>query len=96
MIAINQDTLGKQAFCFRDNGDYEIWVKKLAGEEKVVCLLNRSDEVKTVEVNISILLKSNDNYWATDPYEMKNYYITTCATIEFLIFTESFCSFWYY
>jgi len=77
MITINQDTLGKQAFCFRDNGDYEIWVKKLAEEEKAICLLNRSDEVKTVEVNISILLKSNDNYWATDPYEMKNYYITT-------------------
>jgi alpha-galactosidase len=75
MIAINQDTLGKQAFCFRDNGDYEIWVKKLAEEEKAVCLLNRSDEVKTVEVNIPVLLKSNDYYWATDPYEMKNYYL---------------------
>jgi alpha-galactosidase len=75
MIAINQDTLGKQAFCFRDNGDYEIWVKKLAEEEKAVCLLNRSDEVKTVEVNIPVLLKSNDYYWSTEPYEMKNYYL---------------------
>lgn len=75
MITINQDTLGKQAFCFRDNGDYEIWIKKLAEEEKAICLLNRSDEVKTVEVNIPVLLKSNDYYWATDPYEMKNYYL---------------------
>jgi alpha-galactosidase len=75
MIAINQDTLGKQAFCFRDNGDYEIWIKKLTKEEKTICLLNRSDEVKTVEVNLPVLLKSNDNYWTTDPYEMGNYYL---------------------
>lgn len=73
MIAVNQDTLGKQAFCFRDNGDYEIWVKKLAGDEKAVCLLNRSDETKTVEVNLPLLLKANDSYWSTDPYEMGNY-----------------------
>jgi alpha-galactosidase len=75
IIAIDQDTLGKQSFCFRDNGDYEIWVKKLAKEERAICLLNRSDEVKTVEVNLPVLLKSNDNYWTTDPYEMKYYYL---------------------
>ncbi len=73
MIAVNQDTLGKQAFCFRDNGDYEIWVKKLAGDEKAVCLLNRSDETKTVEVNLPVVLKANENYWSADPYELKNY-----------------------
>lgn len=73
MIAVNQDTLGKQAFCFRDNGDYEIWVKKLANEEKAVCLLNRADETKTVEVNIPVLLKANDYYWASDPYEIQDY-----------------------
>jgi alpha-galactosidase len=73
MIAVNQDTLGKQAFCFRDNGDYEIWIKKLADDEKAVCLLNRSDETKTVEVNLPVLLKANDSYWSTDPYNMENY-----------------------
>jgi alpha-galactosidase len=73
MIAVNQDTLGKQAFCFRDNGDYEIWVKKLAKDEKAVCLLNRSDEVKTVEVNVPVLLKASEEYWTTDPYQMSDY-----------------------
>lgn len=73
MIAVNQDTLGRQAFCFRDNGDYEIWVKKLANEEKTVCLLNRSDESKTVELNIPVLLKASDHYWSSDPYELKDY-----------------------
>jgi alpha-galactosidase len=75
IIAINQDTLGKQAFQCRDNGDYEIWIKKLAREEKAACLLNRGDEVKTVEINIPVLLKANDSYWSTDPYEMKDYYM---------------------
>lgn len=73
MIAVNQDTLGKQAFCFRDNGDYEIWIKKLAGNEKAVCLLNRSDEAKTVEVNVPVLLKASEEYWTTDPYQMSDY-----------------------
>ncbi len=73
MIAINQDTLGKQAFQFRDNGDYEIWVKKLAGKEKAVCLLNRGDETKTIQVNVPVILKANDYYWASDPYEIEDY-----------------------
>jgi len=73
MIAVNQDTLGKQAFCARDNGDYEIWIKKLAGDEKAVCLLNRSDEIKTVEVNLPALLKATDNYWSADPWKLEDY-----------------------
>ena len=73
MIAVNQDSLGKQAFCFRDNGNYEIWIKKLANDEKAVCLLNRSDEIKSVEVNIPVLLKASDYYWSSDPYKLSNY-----------------------
>lgn len=75
MIAINQDTLGKQAFCFRDNGDYEIWVKKLVGDERAVCLLNRSDEKKSVEVDFRVLLAANDDYWKISPGDLKNYTI---------------------
>ncbi len=73
LIALDQDVLGKQAFCFRDNGDYEIWVKKLDKNEKAVCLLNRGDEVKEVQVDYSVLLKANDNYWSTDPYKLEDY-----------------------
>lgn len=75
MIAINQDTLGKQAFCFRDNGDYEIWVKKLVGDERAVCLLNRSDEKKSVEVDFRVLLAANDDYWKISTGDLKNYTI---------------------
>jgi len=55
MIAIDQDTLGRQATCYRDNIDYQIWVKGLANNEKAVCLLNKSDEKKTVLVDFSLL-----------------------------------------
>ena len=73
LIAIDQDALGKQGFCYRDNGDYEIWIKKLANNEKAACLLNRSDEEKTVQVDYNVLLKANDNYWSSEPYKLENY-----------------------
>ncbi|BBE20320.1 alpha-galactosidase precursor [Aquipluma nitroreducens] len=73
VIALDQDVLGKQGFCYRDNGDYEIWIKKLANNEKAACLLNRSDEEKTVQVDYNVLLKANDNYWASEPYKLENY-----------------------
>ena len=73
VIAIDQDVLGKQGFCYRDNGDYEIWIKKLANNEKAACLLNRSDEEKTVLVDYNVLLKANDNYWASEPYKIEDY-----------------------
>jgi len=55
LIAINQDTLGRQATCYRDNIDYQIWVKALSNNEKAVCLLNKSDEKKSVLVDFSLL-----------------------------------------
>jgi len=73
LIALDQDELGKQGFCYRDNGDYEIWIKKLANDEKAACLLNRSDEVKEVQVDFNILLKANDNYWSSDSYKLDDY-----------------------
>jgi alpha-galactosidase len=55
VIALDQDTLGRQATCYRDNGDYQIWVKPLANNEKAVCLLNKSDEKKSVLVDFALL-----------------------------------------
>jgi len=55
MIAIDQDSLGQQATCYRDNGDYQIWVKSLSNNEKAVCLLNKSDEKKSILVDFSLL-----------------------------------------
>ncbi|MGQ9621337.1 MAG: glycoside hydrolase family 27 protein [Bacteroidales bacterium] len=57
MIAVNQDTLGQQATCYRDDYGYQIWVKTLANNEKAVCLLNKSDEKKSVLVNFEELAR---------------------------------------
>jgi alpha-galactosidase len=59
IIALDQDSLGRQATCFRDNGDYQIWVKQLKGNEKAVCLLNKSDEKKTILVDFALLSQIN-------------------------------------
>ena len=58
VIAIDQDSLGRQATCFRDNVDYQIWIKPLVNNEKAVCLLNKSDEKKTVLVDFALLAQS--------------------------------------
>ncbi len=43
VIALDQDSLGKQAIKFKDFGDYEIWVKRLKGDELAVAFLNKGD-----------------------------------------------------
>jgi alpha-galactosidase len=55
LIDLDQDTLGRQATCYRDNGEYQIWIKALSNNEKAVCLLNKSDEKKSVLVDFALL-----------------------------------------
>lgn len=57
VIALDQDSLGRQATCYRDNGEYQIWIKSLSNNEKAVCLLNKSDEKKSVLVDFSLLAR---------------------------------------
>ncbi len=73
VIALDQDPMGRQGFCYRDNGDYEIWVKPLANREKAVCLFNRGDEIKKVQVDYNVLLAASQNYWGNDPYKLEDY-----------------------
>ena len=73
VIAVNQDTLGRQANCWRDNGDYQIWVKPLANQGKAVCLLNKSDEKKTVLVDFALLAQSRGGRNGAAPMKLENY-----------------------
>jgi len=72
IIALDQDKLGKQGYCYRDNGDYEIWIKKLDNNEKAACLLNRSDEKRIVQVDFVKLLKAIDLI-KDEPYKLEDY-----------------------
>ena len=51
IISIDQDPLGKQGYKIRDNGDFEVFYKPLAGDEIAICFLNRGDE--TIKLNIN-------------------------------------------
>jgi len=74
MIAVDQDAFGKQGTCFRDNGDFEIWVKKLINNEVSICLLNRSEEDKEVQVNLESLLK-DIGIWNYDTDKLENFIV---------------------
>jgi len=73
MIALDQDTLGKQGVCYKDLGDTEIWIKNLANKERAVCLLNRSDEKKNVRVDFDLLLKVTNVNENLEPYKLEDY-----------------------
>jgi alpha-galactosidase len=72
-IAINQDPLGKQAYCYSDDGDFEIWVKILSADEKAICLLNRSQSTITVPVDFEKLNKAGDDTFSFHSYDIKDY-----------------------
>jgi alpha-galactosidase len=96
IIALDQDSLGRQAVCYRDNGDYQIWIKALANNEKAICLLNKSDEKKSVLVDYALLAKANtgrrggtalnlENYIVRDLWEHKDMNLKeTSAFVELL------------
>jgi alpha-galactosidase len=50
VIAVNQDTLGKQGYRVAQNGATEVWAKPLAGGEWAVGLFNRGPEAAKVTV----------------------------------------------
>lgn len=70
VIAVDQDSLGKQAIRFMDMGDHEIWVKPLAHDELAVCFLNRTDTEWKLDYN----WKKNTMYFARDVNINKNEY----------------------
>jgi alpha-galactosidase len=51
VIALDQDTLGVEAFRFHASHGMEVWVKPLANNELAVCFLNRSDHPQTLNYN---------------------------------------------
>jgi alpha-galactosidase len=51
VIAIDQDSLGVQGRKVRDDGDLEVWAKKLSGGAHAVILFNRSNEEKPIAVS---------------------------------------------
>lgn len=55
VIAIDQDSLGKQGFRFMDHPGKQIWAKELSNGEWAVCFFNSSTDPVKVRVNWSYL-----------------------------------------
>lgn len=51
VIAINQDVLGKQGSKISDDGDLEVWVKRLSDGSRAVVLFNRGESSANMSVN---------------------------------------------
>jgi alpha-galactosidase len=51
VIAIDQDPLGIQGFRWRAEGDIEIWARPLAAGAWAVCILNRGETARPVELS---------------------------------------------
>jgi alpha-galactosidase len=50
IIALNQDTLGKQGYRWWTlDGNIELWLKPLANNEIALCFFNRSEVVKNID-----------------------------------------------
>ena len=52
-IAVDQDSLGRQGYKIMDGEDLEIFMKPLAGGDTAICIFNRSNGPKKVDVNWS-------------------------------------------
>jgi alpha-galactosidase len=89
IIALDQDSLGRQAVCYRDNGDYQIWIKALANNEKAICLLNKSDEKKSVLVDYALLAKANTGRRGGTALNLENYIVRDLWEHKDLILKET-------
>jgi alpha-galactosidase len=50
IIAVDQDTLGKQGNCLTKSGDQEVWTKQLSHGSKAVALFNRGADAASMSV----------------------------------------------
>jgi alpha-galactosidase len=90
IIALDQDILGKQGELWRNNGDYQIWMKMLAKDEKAVCLLNSSDEKKTVLVDFGLMAQSRtEGDENSKPLKLENFTVRDLWYHKDLILKES-------
>jgi len=53
----------KASYMLEDNGNYQVWLKMLSKNEKAICLLNSSDEKKSVLVDFSLLAQARTTKW---------------------------------
>jgi alpha-galactosidase len=71
VIAIDQDSLGKQGFRVLSETGREIWAKELSNGEYALCVLNSSNAKATVTVERRELYVLKGEYTVTDVWNHK-------------------------
>lgn len=67
VIAVGQDTAGAQGTKIRDDGNSEVWARRLADGSRAVVLFNRGEQAATITVSASELgLASSPSYRVRD------------------------------
>jgi len=77
VLAVDQDTLGVEAFVYSTNNAVETWFKPLAGGDWAVCFLNRGTQPQKVafdwaNAKVSDSLSKRDANFATTTYKLQN------------------------
>jgi alpha-galactosidase len=77
VLAVDQDTLGVEAFVYSTNNAVETWFKPLTGGDWAVCFLNRGTQPQTVTFDwanekVSDPLSHRDANFATTTYKLHN------------------------
>lgn len=87
VIALNQDTLGKQAVKIRDDGDVEVLAKPLENGDVGLLLFNRSEKTKTISTSINEIitgvdLVNEEAFLDASSYSLKELWDNTEETIN--------------
>ena len=77
VIALDQDALGVEGFCYATNGNVEVWFKPLAGGDWAMCALNRGRDAQKISFdwkneNVNDSLSKRDAKFATTTYALQN------------------------
>ncbi|HEY1661568.1 MAG TPA: glycoside hydrolase family 27 protein [Verrucomicrobiae bacterium] len=77
VIAVDQDSLGVEAFSYATNASVEIWFKPLANGDWALCALNRGSAPEKITFDwknekVSDDLSKRDAHFDTMPYSLRN------------------------
>lgn len=73
VIAVDQDPLGEEGHKIVDQGDQEVWVKKMSDGSHIVLLLNRGDDSAVMTTNAQAVgLPSASSYKVRDLWKHKD------------------------
>ena len=72
VIAIDQDSLGKEGWRFRAETGREIWVRELAGDEWAICVLNTGATAADLTTDWSAISILKGEYAVRDVWAKKD------------------------